>query len=199
MIIPAGFAQVNMKFTGADAPRGAQVTYGVDASTVTDPADIAGVVIAEYTAHLRAFQSTGISLGSVLVKVGPNATGPEAEVPAGIPGTAAADAVSPNVAGLATKLTAGGGRKSKGRIFWPGLVETWVNGDGSIDPTAHASLVGAFNDWFDASATDNIPMYLLHTDATAPTILTALLFTTKVATQRRRLRKVGGRRTPPGP
>ena len=183
-----------MKFIGAAAPRGSQVTYGVDASTVTDPGDIAGLVIAEYTAHLRAFQTTEIALGSVLVKVGPNATGPEAEVPAGVPGTSASDAVSPQVAGLVTKLTAGGGRHSKGRIFWPGLSETWVGGDGLIDPTAHASLVSAFEDWFTASDTDGIPMYLLHSDATAPTILTALLFTTKVATQRRRLRKVGGRR-----
>lgn len=196
MIIPEHYSQVNMKFGGAFLPRKAQVTFGVD-NTAHDfgPHDIGAEVAGAYNDNLKPFQTTGVLLESVLVKNGPNATGLEFDYPAAIAGTSASDSTSPQTAALVIKDTAHGGRKGKGRFFWPGFSEAWVNGTGQIDPTALASWQTALTAFFNDLAAFGIPIVVLHNDATTPYTCTALVASSTVATQRRRVRKVGGKRT----
>lgn len=191
MTIPDGFAQCNVKFTGTGVPTGAECTFGVSVEAVADtPVELATFVAAQWVATIGHSQTNQVGVGSVLVKYGPDATGPFAEVVgAGAAGTASASA-PPNVAILAKKNTGFGGRKGSGRWFLPGFSETAIDQGGNLDPGLASELQANIDDFLEDLTGHLTPMVLLHQDdVTPPYAVTGITVQNKVATQRRRLRR----------
>lgn len=194
MIIPTGFAQVNLKFTGSALPTGAEMTFGVDHTGYSGDPLAAGEDIFDIWdgADLEGLQNTTTFLTGVLVKFGPNSTGPSAEYVNSKQGTNGGDAYNPNTAYLVHKATALGGRAGRGRMYMPGVNEGDVDGTGVVDGT----LLGLLNTRWAAFAAAlvlaDLPMVLLHgpgSPISTPTLVTGVTVDQKVATQRRRLRR----------
>jgi len=190
MTIPAGFAQVNIKFVGASIPTGAEVTFGVTDGLAEGPEAIAEAVdgLLTSTGCLAPLSQT-VDINTILVKVGPDDTGPSAEIPSEGGGGTAGNVAPPNLAVLIRKNTSLGGRHGQGRLFLPGVIETVVGDDGALDTTFRNGLQSDWNDFLAALVLAEIPMTLLHGDATAPTVVTSLTVQAIAATQRRRLRR----------
>jgi hypothetical protein len=80
----------------------------------------------------------------------------------------------------------------------PIVPEADTQSGGVIDPTALAALQSRADTWISdlLAGTFVFGMYLLHNGASpGPTAVTSLTVANLMATQRRRIRKVGGRRT----
>lgn len=107
-------------------------------------------------------------------------------------GQVAGDPVSPQVAVLVRKITAAGGRRNRGRMYWPGVSRTSVFSDGRLSSTELAS----FNTTV-ATLKSNLvalaqvaDLVVLHSSAPfTPTVITDLDVHPFVATQRRRLKR----------
>lgn len=191
MHIPDGFAQANIIFGGADFPTGAQVTFGIGvgdfSGTVQDAADAVRDLVNSDLSNLWGGDTSHVE---TMVKFGPVESGPFASAPGGGGGGASGTNVPANTAVLVRKQTALGGRKHNGRLFWPWVSEGNLDGAGVIGPTVVSSYQSAFDDFLSDLATADLPMWLLHTDSiTVPNLVTSLAVQSKVATQRRRLRR----------
>lgn len=196
-VIPTGYAQVNVMFDGNGYTRGAQVTFGVKNNATLTAGDLAGVVIGLWTTNVIPVQSEDINFKECKVKLGPNSTGGEAVVSAGVVGAVAGDSLPPNTAVLSRKVTALGGRAHNGRLFVPGASESQTAGAGQLSDAALTAWGDALDGLFDDLATADLPMYLLHHDSTTPDELLGLSTQRLMATQKRRLRRAGGRRSTP--
>jgi hypothetical protein len=103
-----------------------------------------------------------------------------------------------SVAVLARKVTLTGGRRGRGRIYFPWILpHDKVDDVGQIDPTFKVTLQNMANDWMVllSSARGGVqatPMVLLHnsegsTTAPGPSAVTGLVIQSLIGTQRRRL------------
>lgn len=190
VIIPVGYSQVNLIFTGTAIPTGAQVTFGVENASGLTPLAIGALVSGNWTsAGMTISHVATCLLSGVLVKNGPNATGPAAQFSVATPGT------SPGVTGyagastLARKNTASGGRRGRGRMYLPGIAEAEIDPGGALGGGFRTSVQTACTALLAAQIADAIPMVLLHSDATTPTAVTSITVDAIVATQRRRQRR----------
>lgn len=195
MIIPNGYAQVNLNWGGTSLPNGAQTTFGVQrVSSGESPAQVGALVHAHLvTANVRNVLTTTTRLQSILVKFGPNATGPSAVTVGTIVGQQSGESVPPNTAALIHKTTAFGGRAGRGRMYLPGIQDTTVGADGGMNPTIAATITGQWEAFRALMEGDDFPLVLLHGTTTGPIEdpirITALACDGRAATQRRRLRK----------
>jgi len=162
--IPEGYAQVNLIWTGTSVPLGAQCAFGIEVgSPLLTPAGVGDAVrIAFEGSDLDAVIATGCNLTTVLVKFGPTATGPSAEVPAVVNGTGGNAMDSPGVATLLRKLTAFGGRSGRGRMYLPCTPEAGANPGGRLTPTFQAQVDARAESFLDKLEVAEIPMVLLH-------------------------------------
>lgn len=192
MYIPIGYAQVNLKWTGVAVPEGAQTTFAVACPSGSTPQDVFQVVDqALEDAQLTASLSTEVGITSILVKLGPNSVGPSGEFGTAQFGAVGSATVPPQVALLARKFTAFGGKSGSGRWFLPGLVENSVSGAGIISQTFMGDYFTQHLEFLTHLSTSEFPMYLLHGGEgglLGPLEVTSLVPQSKVATQRRRLR-----------
>lgn len=193
MIIPLNHAQVNYIFDGDALPTGAQVTFGLNLESFTGTiSDLAALCSAAWMGSAWSDSlGAGCDLAQILVKVGPNATGPSLLIGAVDGGSLAGDA-TPNVAYLIHKGTAMGGRAGRGRFFLPGVVENAVGPSGLVTSTQLDALQLAANTYIGWMEDGDAPLYLLHGEGspiTEPTRINSLAVDTTVATQRRRLRR----------
>jgi hypothetical protein len=196
MIIPTGYGQANLFFVGAGVPRTAQIAIGFDNNAVLSAADLAAVIGALWATEVMPLFSETITLEKVKVKYGPNDTGAEGTANIGVPGTLANEPMPPNVALLAKKVTAAGGKKNAGKMFVPAIPEADSDGGGLLIPARLAAWNDALEAFFDGMTAADVPIVVLHSDVTTPTTVLALDVEQKLATQKRRLRRAGGRRTP---
>lgn len=195
MIIPTGFAQVNLMFVGSALPRDAQIAIGVENVGALNAAGVAGAVGGAWVTNIQPLLPEVVTLDAAKAKLGPNATGPETTIAYGVPGGLAADEpMSPNVAILVNKATAIGGRKNKGKMFVGGFSEEDTTGGGFLLVARQTAWQAAMDDFLADLATNTTPMVVLHTDATTPTDVDSLVVQLRLATQKRRLRRAGGRR-----
>ncbi len=197
MEIPTGWAQINIVFEGLAAPRGAQVVYAAQRVTgggIDNPQQAADFVRGAWQNEVMPNLVQALTLKEVRVKFGPNATGLDATSTSGQAGGVVQPAEAPQVAALIRKITAQGGRQGKGRMFLPGIPESAVQG-GALN-TATIDAINAFMlDLLNVHNAVQFPVALLHAEAlVSPYIVLAFQTQSIVATQRRRIRKVGGRR-----
>lgn len=189
--IPTGFAQITWLFAGADVPRGAAVTLGVEVGGSQTLGQIADNAKDAWVAGLQLSQSANTVLSGVRVKAGPSASGPMGEFSYSLTGSAIGTAVPPNVALLVRKVTNQGGRQGRGRMFVPGFTEPDVSGSGTINSGYLANLQAMADDTYDSLVADLLLPVLFHDSAgpiTTPTSIVSFTVDARVATQRRRLR-----------
>lgn len=193
MLIPNGWAQANLIYTGAGLPTGAQVTFGLNVETYPgSPTDLANDIATEWANVMDAQWSSQVAVTGVKVKFGPTATGDSGEVLVNIPGTGSTTAVPSNTSLLVTKVTGVGGRQGRGRMYLPGLVEASVDSAGVVTPANLAIIQGKLSTFRTAMNSAGAPLALLHGEdapIVAPYLVTGLVANTRVATQRRRLRR----------
>lgn len=187
MTIPAGHAQVTMHFnfiggTGKDM----LCVFGVENSTGKTPLLIAQDVRTDFASGMDDIMSGQYQLTKTFVE---RADGLIAEDPTVVPGTVAGSGETPQVSWLFKKASGLSGRHNRGRLYLPGVPEQWTSASGLID-TAQVANASAFaNGFLGQLLADDIPMVILHTDgALAPTPVSALDASSRVATQRRRNR-----------
>lgn len=193
-IIPIDYAQVNLMFTGGAAPLGAQMTFGVQNATSLWAETIATRVLTLWeSANLDERQSSAVSLTGCLVKLGPNATGPQALVSANIPGKGNAESAPPNVAAIIRKQTEFGGRKGRGRMYQPGIAEANISSTGTMSGAAFTAMQTSWSTFLTGLLEEDIPMVLLHSEQdgglTPPYVVSSLLVESRIGTQRRRNRR----------
>lgn len=194
MIIPADFAQANFRFTGVALPNGAELTLGLDIALYPGtPAALATGLGADFVSSgFLPLMSSEVSMSSVLVKFGPNATGPSAVSPVAGGGTGASTSVTPNVTTLIRKNTAFGGRSGRGRWYFPGCNEANVANNGDVSGAYITAMNTALITFLGKIETRDVTPVLLHgVDAplTIPTPITSMQCQPLAATQRRRLRR----------
>lgn len=208
MTIPVGYAEITYKFTGAAAPLGAYVVFGVQNVLDSSAGTVAqSARLAFSGSTLPARLTDDVAVTEVRAKLGPDATGDFASVTGSWPGTQATTSMPPQVATLVRKVTASGGRRGRGRMYFPGVPETGVDDAGVISGAGVTAWTTALADFLGALTANDVPMFLLHDPATIwtlvngqprrvptsdpipePDLVTSLVVDPKVATQRRRLR-----------
>lgn len=193
MIIPTGYAQANLIFTGADAPNGAQVTMGFDIGGYGgDPQSLAEDLRDSISGGgLEDVFTASWTISGILVKFGPNLTGPSHLLSTNLVGNQVTATAPPNVTTLWLKNTALGGRAGRGRSYIPGVPENAVNGAGVLDSSFTSAHEGKYNDVLVAMAIQGADAVVLHAEGSpisTPTPITTVTLSGTVATQRRRLR-----------
>lgn len=190
MTIPSGFGQISVIHTGGGIVGEAIWTLGFDnnaGDTASDIADDVQALLASI--DYLDLLSSSVDVTGVRVKLGPDATGPQAvSGPVGT-GSVGGNAAPPNIAALVHKNTALGGRQGRGRLFVPGLAEAALDANGLLE-SAYAGTMETFFIGLAASLVlSNKPPMLLHADALSPTAIDSMPVDARVATQRRRLRR----------
>jgi hypothetical protein len=193
MVIPVGFAQVNFLYTGPGVPTGAQWTLGINLEgSAETPTDIANECLAHYeTADFDAVTASGTDLTGILVKFGPDATGPSSQIGVSVGGAGAAGGGAA-ISWLCRKLTAVGGRAGRGRTYFPGVPESSVEEGGTLNTGQLALMQNSWDLFYTAMAGGTFSPVLLHGEGSplsAPNLITEFVVDSRVATQRRRQRR----------
>lgn len=192
-VIPAGFAQSNLLFGGVALPNGAEATMGHDISLYPgDPADLAAEIIALWDTNFSPQVTSELLLTGCLVKFGPDATGPSALVGANFAGELPGTGTAANTSYLVHKTTPLGGRAGRGRWFHPGCTEPDVSAAGVIATPRFNAMQDACNAFLSDLLAAQASAVLLHSvgsPISVPTTISQLRLDSRVATQRRRLRR----------
>lgn len=193
MTIPAGYAQASYGFTGASCPTGAAVVMGHDVTGYGGtPAQLAAVLADAWEQYINNSLVNTCILSSVLVKFGPDATGPSGVAGVNFNGNAGQAGTSSAVSFLVRKNTAFGGRSGRGRMYVPGVSEAVVDQSGAIAAPTVTAMNTAFESWRNALDGIDVPMVILHQPGaplSTPTPITSFSVQSVVATQRRRQRR----------
>lgn len=197
--IPVDFAQVSATFSLTGDVQPMVVTIGCDPGVFTDPVDLADSVFARFIASGTIFAASSYS---DQYRIGPfsatimTASGPQtADGTDSQQGTNAGILPPPNnVAILVQKRTAFGGRRGRGRMYFPPLypTENSISAIGDLTGVTFDAWQEAMDEFLEAMSVGGTPMYLLHSDVPTvllPSVVTALQVQQKVATQRTRLRR----------
>lgn len=194
MLIPTGYAQCNIRFGGTGAPNGAEVALGLYVQEHGgSPGDVAADVrdVLVESGIMGSVPSTW-NTRNILVKFGPSATGPSAELAVVIVGGSAGLAAPPQNSLLVRKTTLLGGRSGRGRIYWPGVQEAQVDQAGALAAPYREGLQTGFTAFHAGLNALSLPPVVLHgagAPLTVPTPVANFIVDSRLATQRRRLRK----------
>lgn len=194
MEIPEGFANVRYVFTNAAIQDpmgftlGCQPLPGMDAEAVADAARVQWTTVFGYspTVIISGWRFEGCMV--TLTKAGQPTVG-DSLVP--VVGSLASPGAVAHTAVLVRKQTAAGGRKNRGRMYWPpfSLKEISVGVAGELESVFLAGLQDSMAVWHTGMVGDDIPPWLLHTSpADTPTPITSFAVQGIAATQRRRIR-----------
>jgi hypothetical protein len=201
LIIPPGYAQIlhSISLIGDAEPMA--VTYGVQLTTgaaFTDQANAQSL----HTKFITAFDtqiSNQYSLESTTLRR-PDGETPTDPTFVGIHtqkevfnGTD--NPLPQNCAWLIQKRSGLGGRRRRGRMYMPAPAETVVGATGIITAASVTAMQTQMNTWLASIAADNAfeGMVILHSSGVSavptPTPVSQLVVDSRIATQRRRLRK----------
>lgn len=189
---------MSMQFFLAGDAEPMVVTLGVDNGSEEDPTALAdsvfGDLIGAGTIFVDSSYYSLYTIGPFVASI-MTSTGPQIGT-----GTLSQDGDNPlvlpppnNCAVLVQRRTARGGRKGRGRMYFPPIfpTEASITASGLIDSTPWAAWVTAMNEFHAALVASSTPMYLLHSEAAgpiAPDPVTSLVVEQRIATQRTRLR-----------
>lgn len=209
MLPGPGYYRATLNFDGAGVASGACVVWcGGNGDDLT-PLVIGQRIDSALTASgLMTLIPNTIRAASVLVKLGPDETGPSALAPVDIVGGSGGQGVDAGRSWLIHKATATGGRRGRGRMYWPGLSEANVNAAGAIDTAAVTAFQTEVTDFYGQLQAQNIDMYLEHGPKTEwelvngqprrkpipgvipdPDVVLGLTVESTTASQRRRVRR----------
>jgi hypothetical protein len=197
LVIPPGFAQVihELTVTGDNEPM--ITTIGLDLSGLGGAfATAAEDAYNAFSSNFMAGAPSAVTLTQTILRIGQDGGDPLVVAePGSSAGTGGATYLPQNSATLVQKRTALGGRKGRGRMFIPYLLEEQhVDLVGVISGVRLTSLQTAADGYLaDLQLIGGGPV-LLHDDATvgvlpAPTPITSLVVSNRIASQRQRLRR----------
>lgn len=186
--VPAGFYETTMHFGLAGQSGDIAVSLGWDGHDADDPPDF-GDVVTNLTI-LMGNISVDCALQSVTFDLGSSAAdNPTHDETAGFFGLSSGQSNPPNVAILIQKRGALGGRRHRGRAYFPGLTQSSINAGGVIDSAVVTGLQTNWDDMAAAQATDGDTPALFHQSAPfTPTAVGSFIVQSIIATQRTRLR-----------
>lgn len=185
--------------------RPAELTFGLftdEALTIATAQDMADDFQASFNTRWGPLFDSEVSIIPPTVKLGDGSTTPFLAVAAGagIVGGTGDAFVPPNVAVLLKKTTGVGGRKNRGRTFWPFILkQSNCSENGTVAPAAVTQYTNTAALWLADLLADHQPMVITNktfntplpphfvTHLSAGPTVTAYSSETLVATQRRRL------------
>lgn len=201
-LIPPGFIDVSVKVQRTGDPDLYITTFG--ARILTPPftqantQSMAGLIQQSFD----GVTGTGEILKGVTVRVGQDGDPLVMEGPLNTVGLSSGTRTPPNTAVIVSKLSALGGRRNRGRMFWPSISEGTVDDLGLITTATLNAYQTEFNNFLiglrggGGFAQNTDEMVILHSTnplspapTPPPTIVTALRVEQLVGTQRRRLRR----------
>lgn len=196
LIIPVGYAQVTISYTGSMFDSGgAATTFGVGTGILTNEAleNVAERVEEAFDDNLRPQLDSDVTVTNIRAVTSLYGV----DRPVNLVGGASGLAPSPNVALLVRKNVSERGPRAKGRLFAPAMLRQGdVNEDGTLTTPAFNTQVAAFNGFYSQlQENEGWNMYILQNSEgqtpflQPPPIVTSLAAQPKVATQRRRLRR----------
>lgn len=203
LIIPVGFVQAvyEMALVGDDEPivttMGHAVPEGLGGDYELMANDLRGIFISSVGQNISdEYTLTGVTL-YVGQDGGPPAVYESTDPPGSLGG--AGDPLPQNCAVLMRKRTSASGRRGRGRCYLPGIAEDVVEPNGEIGGPTVTSWQNRANAWFTALTEPGVGLpayepYLLHRSEgmgtePPPTPITTFVIDSRIATQRRRLRK----------
>lgn len=189
-LIPADYANVAIRATHPSSTHVSVVTFGVKNDSIqTTPAGIAGLVWGAFEDSVLPALDSDVNFGPIQVSYNAGLgviTGDGADTEHG---GAAINSIPVNGALLVRKFSGQAGRGGRGRYYWPfALNEAQVDEVGIIDGSTVSDHQDLQDEFLAALTTNDVPMYILHTDAGSPALVTSLGVQQKIGTQRRRLR-----------
>lgn len=197
MPIPAGYHNVEFVYRHGDATRDCTFAIGIkDLGDPADPTAIAPLMVDRWTAsgspgQPSAYSSEWLFLG--VVDTYESEDGPiRYEYPVVQAGSSTLAPVPINCAVLVNKVTASGGRRNRGRLFYPPVFPTEgdVSALGVISSTDVSTLQTKFTSFYTSAVADGAQPVLFHqTGAQLPTVITSFKVQSLLATQRRRMRR----------
>lgn len=191
MPVPVGYAECAIPARYDAGGSYGYVVFGVENNTIfTNPATIADEIWGVFSTTLLALLDDTIQWGPVEVSVG-TSSGDLSGVGVGTAsGGATINSPPPNAAVLVTKSTNTGGRRGRGRMYWPWAADESTVGEGGVwAGSAVANFQAACDDFLADLTTADLPMVILHRDGGVPSPVTQLTVQALLATQRRRLRR----------
>ncbi len=188
MTIPAGFAQIAYILSSGNVTDGEAIT--THGTAVPSSSDLATVVNGWSEAFATNFWNVHGNHEYVHIKtIGRTAT-QVYEVAGGGIGTNSGEPTQSNTALLVKKLSASIGRRNRGRMYIPGVLDQGtVDGAGNIPPAAVASFQSSVFGWFSEGSLSEAAPVILHADGSAPTPITSLIVESKTGSQRQRMRR----------
>lgn len=199
MIIPPGFGLAALHLLRTGDPEPYVVTFGFKVDTAPFLLLHATNMYTALRTHLDDLASTQETFSRLVVTVGTDGPPDIFDVPGVLAGVdAATNRCPPQVAVLVKKNTSLGGRRGRGRLFWPSIDEAAVGANGVIPQATVTAYQTKFNDLFAAFelATNTFNadgLFVLHSEglsaAPPPTRMTGFAVQSLVATQRRRVRR----------
>jgi hypothetical protein len=189
LVIPSGYAQCALQLQALYDTDPWYITFGIQSPIVTD---VAMNVFSECVTQFVSLLDSSVSLVGVRVRDEERVD----EWTASTPGTMSGSTLPSNCALLVKKQTASIGRKHRGRMYWPAMVQVADCTEAGVVASARVTAVQAKMTAFKAGmATRGFDLYILHSElltepgtAPAPTAITNLTVSGLIATQRRRLR-----------
>lgn len=194
VIIPAGFAVVAYATLTEGDSEEMLWTCGLATTTSGAVANVLDDLQTTWGEHIQPLTSEVVTLSRILLKYGPNSTGPAFEQPVGVAGTEGGSLPPPNCAVLVQKHTASGGRSHRGRAYLPGIssISAGLDSAGNIDFTRSDAVTTAMEGWRTdmtaGDASNGATPVLLHSASSDADEIVSFVCTPKLATQRRRLR-----------
>lgn len=188
VIIPEGYAQVEVHFRQADTGKRCSNTFGVKVPTPLTQSDV-NTLSTSLAAAYKPILHTGSVYDGIRVLEG--ASGPalvwESASGAGAGSRTVTNRTTPQVQFMVEKRTALSGRQFRGRTFHVDVGETDVDATGAIAGSV-ITLLTTFADAVMAALVAGTydGMVILHTDSTTPTVVTSYIPDALVATLRRR-------------
>jgi len=190
------YANAHFRFLRSGDSEPMITSLGFEWDTTTDPQDVtddlsaswAGSTIQEITTQWTTFAGVQVVFGTA----DPQEPLTFESSVGSDNGDAGEQVCPPNTALLVKKLTARGGRKGRGRFYYPDVQEAAVDASGTIDSSSLAGYQTRWNDWMsDIVGVDGVVLpVLLHSESSdgSPDEILSTPVQAKVATQRRRLR-----------
>lgn len=166
-----------------------QCTQDLVVAAAGDPATFLATIADEMATLHEAVASINCTLDSADLKIGPENIGPTFSVSIGQTGNQGTSIVPPNTALLVRKEISTVSARYAGRLFYPGIPETILTLGGNIDPAGVDQFQDAFDVFFAALDTLEAPPVVLSRESSDARFVDGYRVQTKVATQRRRLRR----------
>lgn len=201
LVIPPGYAQISILMTQTGDPEPYVITFGIEVAEPPLTADNLEAIMALWDTGPGTQQAPTINFAQINAVVGNDGDPTIINVPT--PGRSASGSgvgATQNVAYLVHKNSALGGRRHKGRMFVPGVLEGTVDTVGVVADATLTNWQTQLNSFFtnldntgpDPENVEN--MVILHSTSELsatppPTVVTSLSIDRLVATQRRRLRR----------